>query len=141
MSQNNTFTQILLSMILFMIIFSGCVSSDTMYTPKPGENSKEDIKPGTASKVEGEYKLTEWNVSTEENFDINFKSDKAAEFVQIIKGALGCKRYDVIAVIASKKEIKGFIPAIAIFEHQKTKEDYNDCSFWSMFTNRFNCFV
>ena len=114
----------LLMISIFGILFSGCTTIKVKI-PDGSTESKKQINIGSSSEIQGNYVLTNWQESIEESFTIGFESADETQILEIVNDALGLNRYDIIAFIAGKHEIKAFIPALGIFEHKKNQEDFD----------------
>ncbi len=114
----------LLTLSVFCILFEGCTTIKVKI-PDASTDSKKQINIGSSSQIQGNYVLTSWQESIEESFTIGFESAEEPKILEIVHDSLGLNRYDIIAFIAGKYEIKAFIPALGIFEHKKNQEDYD----------------
>ena len=116
------FVNIFATFALIYLISFGCTTME-VHAPKGSVDVKEDEKLSSSSEIQGDYLLTSWQESAEESFDIDFTSEENASIVETVTGALGLKRYDVIAFIANDLEILGYIPALGILEYKKSQEN------------------
>ncbi|MCK5344403.1 MAG: hypothetical protein KAR20_13405, partial [Candidatus Heimdallarchaeota archaeon] len=114
----------LLMLSVFGILFADCTTIKVKI-PDGSTESKKQINIGSSSEIQGNYVLTNWQESIEESFTIGFESADETQILEIVNDALGLNRYDIIAFIAGKHEIKAFIPALGIFEHKKNQEDFD----------------
>ncbi|MCD4657112.1 MAG: hypothetical protein K8S87_06165 [Planctomycetes bacterium] len=106
------------------VLFAGCTTIK-VEIPVASADSKEQINIGSSSEIQGNYVLTNWQESVDESFAIGFESGCNAKILELVHDSLGINRYDIIAFIAGTHEIKAFIPAQGIFEHNKYQDDFD----------------